>query len=623
MGLLNTIKTPADFRSFSVAELNTLAGEVRERILGVVSETGGHLASSLGTVELTLALHYSYNTPHDKIVWDVGHQCYAHKILTGRNDRFQTIRQYRGLSGFPRCLESEYDTFDVGHASTSISVAHGLVEANHLLGKNDKVVAVIGDGSMTGGLAFEGLNNAGASHKDITVILNDNKMSISPNVGAMASYLTKVISDPRYNKIKNDLWEMTGRMKNLGQGIRTVASRLEEGIKGALLPGRVFEDLGFRYFGPIDGHNIEQLLALFRNVRQNVKGPVLIHAITKKGKGYEHAENDAPKFHGVGGFEKKTGISTTKSESITWSTIFGDTITAAAEKDKTITAITAAMPTGTGLDHFATRFPERYFDVGIAEGHAITFAAGLAKSGLKPVVALYSTFLQRAYDNVIHDIALQKLPVVVGIDRGGLTPDDGPTHHGLYDIAYLRCVPNITLLAPKDGNELCDMIHASLYTIDGPAFIRYPRGNATNFDANRRATPCSLAPEILVNGQNILFIAYGEMVESALSVASKLNDTAIYPTVVNLRKIKPIDEEILVQLIKNHNMIFTFEAGTVTGGVGTAVLELINSYKLSGKETTIFGFPDLFLPHGDKQSLLNEAGLSVDQLLKRVVSTLT
>jgi 1-deoxy-D-xylulose-5-phosphate synthase len=599
-------------------ELEVLAKEVRERILSVVSETGGHLASSLGTVELTIALHYAYNTPVDKIIWDVGHQCYAHKILTGRNDQFPSIRQYGGLSGFPRSSESPYDVFDVGHASTSISVALGFVEANALLKRSDRVIAVIGDGSMTGGLAFEGLNNAGASNKDITVILNDNKMSISPNVGAMSSYLTKVISDPRYNKLKKDLWEFTGRMKNLGQGIRTVAGRLEEGIKGALLPGRVFEDLGFRYFGPIDGHNLEEMLALFKKIQQNVKGPVLIHLVTKKGKGYTHAEENSPKFHGVGIFEKETGQCAAKTDAISWSAVFGQTVTNLAESDDKIVAITAAMPTGTGLDKFAAKFPDRYFDVGIAEGHAVTFAAGLAKAGLKPVVALYSTFLQRAYDNVIHDIALQNIKIIMGIDRGGLTPDDGPTHHGLFDMAFLRCVPNLTLLSPKDGVELQDMIYTAIKTIDGPVFIRYPRGNVPCDVLKGEYKIIPLEPEVLHEGKDILFVAYGEMVDPALATASLLKLDGFDVTVLNLRVLKPLKNDKLISFLKNHSALFTFEAGVIAGGLNSSIMELLRDNGLKINTIYAFGFDDVFVPHGDKHTLLKECALTPPQMAVKV-----
>ncbi len=623
MALLDGIHSPDDFRGFTLEQLKALSAEVRERILSVVSETGGHLASSLGAVELTVALHYAYDTPYDKIIWDVGHQCYAHKILTGRNAQFPTIRQQGGLSGFPRTSESPYDVFDVGHASTSISVALGLVEARGIRKEDYDVVAVIGDGSMTGGLAFEGLNNAGVLKKNITVILNDNKMSISPNVGAIASYLTRVISDSRYNKLKGDIWEMTGKMKTLGSGIRTIASRVEDTIKGALLPGRLFADLGFRYFGPIDGHNIEEMTSLFNNIRKNIQGPVLIHVITKKGKGYKHAEKNAPKFHGIGGFEMDTGEAYKKSELPTYSSVFGNTLIRIAEQDNRIVGITAAMPTGTGLDEFGKRFPDRYFDVGIAESHAVTFAGGLAKSGMRPVVVMYSTFLQRAYDQIIHDVALQNLDVVFCIDRAGLTPDDGPTHHGAFDMAFLRLIPNVTIMAPKDENELQQMLWTALH-MKGPVFIRYPKGYALGvpMEENFKALPIG-EPEIVKQGQNILILSIGEMVGSALDVGKELEKDGLSPTIVNMRFVKPISKEKLKSLVDAYKYVFTIEAGTIIGGLGSAVLEFMDFNNIISKKVEVIGYPDAFIPHGTKTKLLEEIGLSVPQIADRIRKTLT
>jgi len=622
MKLLSQIHSPEDFRSFSPEKLKILATDVRERILSVVSETGGHLASSLGTVELTLALHYAYDTPYDKIVWDVGHQCYAHKILTGRNDQFPTIRQQNGLSGFPRSSESPYDAFDVGHASTSISVALGLVEARELRKESHSVIAVIGDGSMTGGLAYEGLNNAGALKKNITVILNDNKMSISPNVGAMSSYLTRVIADPRYNKLKSDIWEMAGRLKNVGSGIRTVASRVEESLKGLILPGRLFEDLGFRYFGPIDGHNLEEMISLFNNIKTNIQGPVLIHVITKKGKGYKHAESDAPKFHGISGFEKSTGEAIKKNPLPTFSQSFGQTLTRLAEQDSRIVGITAAMPTGTGLDIFAKQFPDRYFDVGIAEGHAVTFAAGLAKCGIKPVVALYSSFLQRAYDNLIHDVALQNLDVVFCIDRGGLTPDDGPTHHGAFDIAFLRCVPNVTLMSPKDENELQHMLYTAL-RIKGPVFIRYPRGHVLGVPMDENFKEIVLGSvEVVDNGHDVLVLALGEMVGRMQLVCEELKTKNVRPTLVNARFAKPLDGGSLKKLIEDHKHIVVVEAATIVGGYGSSILEFINQQGLEKKSVMTIGFPDSFIPHGEKELLYDDIGLSVSKIADRILKSL-
>ncbi|MFH0921059.1 MAG: 1-deoxy-D-xylulose-5-phosphate synthase, partial [Fibrobacterota bacterium] len=537
---LEKISSPADFRHFSIEKLNELSTEVRERILSVISETGGHLASSLGAVELTVALHFVYNTPHDKIIWDVGHQCYAHKILTGRNALFPTIRQHNGLSGFPRASESPYDTFDVGHASTSISVALGLVQAREINRQKFDVIAVIGDGSMTGGLAYEGLNNAGVLKKNMIVILNDNKMSISPNVGAMSSYLTKLLTDPRYNKLKADIWEVTGRFKRFGDRLRIAASRVEESLKGLLLPGRLFEDLGFRYFGPIDGHNIDEMIRTFRNIRENVQGPVLIHVITKKGKGYNPAETNSAKFHGVGAFEKETGETVKAGPVPTYSAVFGRTLVKLAEADSRVVGITAAMPTGTGMELFAQKFPGRYFDAGIAEGHAVTFAGGLAKGGLKPVVALYSTFLQRALDNIIHDVALQKLNVLFCLDRGGLTPDDGPTHHGAFDMSFLRSIPDAVIMSPKDENELQHMMYTGL-RCEGPVFIRYPRGVGTGVALDESFREIQIGSfEEIAHGKDGLILALGEMVERAQQVRDALKEKGFDIAVINARFVKPL-----------------------------------------------------------------------------------
>lgn len=619
MGMLERVQYPADLRRLPLEELPKVAAEIRERIVSVVSETGGHLASSLGVVELTLALHYVYNTPADKIVWDVGHQCYPHKILTGRNDRFQTIRQYNGLSGFPRAAESLYDVFDVGHASTSISVATGLALAREIRKENFHVVAVIGDGSMTGGLALEGLNNAGALKKNLTVILNDNKMSISPNVGALASYLSRILSDQHYNKLKKDVWDLTGRLKGVGSGIRSVVRRMDESLKHLVMPGKLFEELGFRYFGPIDGHNIAEMVGILRNIRRHVSGPVLVHVLTKKGKGYEYAENDAPRFHGVGSFEKETGEVQRKSLVPTYSSVFGKTLIRLAEQNDKVVGITAAMPTGTGMEEFANRFPERYFDVGIAEGHAVTFAGGLASAGIRPVVALYSTFLQRAYDQVIHDIALQKHNVLFCLDRGGLAPDDGPTHHGAFDLAFLRCVPEAVIMAPKDENELRHMMFTGL-KIGGPVFIRYPRGSGmgVKMDQDFMEIPVG-SVEVMAKGAKVLILALGEMVGRAAKVVERLKQAGMNPTLVNARFAKPLSSEALRPLLEAHECVVTMEAGTMVGGFGSAVSEMISGLKIGNiVKFEKIAFPDAFIQHGDKESLYAEIGLSVDQISDRI-----
>jgi len=590
---LEKITGPADFRHFSVEKLNALSAEVRERILSVISETGGHLASSLGAVELTVALHTVYNTPEDKIVWDVGHQCYAHKILTGRNEQFPTIRQYGGLSGFPRTEESPFDVFDVGHASTSISVALGLVQARELNQGKFDVIAVIGDGSMTGGLAFEGLNNAGVLKKNLTVILNDNKMSISPNVGAMSSYLTKVLSDPRYNKLKSDIWEVTGRFKHFGEKLRVA-----------------------------DGHNLEEMIRTFKNIRANISGPVLIHVITKKGKGYRPAESNSPKFHGVGSFEKKTGETLTSSPLPSYSTLFGRTLVALAERDPKIVGITAAMPTGTGLDIFAQKFPDRYFDVGIAEGHAVTFAGGLARGGLKPVVALYSTFLQRALDNIIHDVALQKLNVLFCLDRGGLTPDDGPTHHGAFDISFLRAIPGAILMSPRDENELQHMMFTGLRQ-NGPVFIRYPRGLTQGVLLDREFRELPLGGfEVIAKGKESVILALGEMVERAMRVRDEILKRGHDVGVVNMRFVKPLDYGALAGFLQPYTCLFSLEAGTIIGGLSSAIQEMLFHENIIPRAMVPFGFPDHFIPHGNKEELYDDLGLSVGKISDKIHKTL-
>jgi 1-deoxy-D-xylulose-5-phosphate synthase len=545
----------------------------------------------------------------------------SHKILTGRNNAFPSIRQHNGLSGFPRASESPYDVFDVGHASTSISVGVGLVQARELKKERFSVVSVIGDGSMTGGLAWEGLNNAGALKSNLTVVLNDNKMSISPNVGALSSYLSRILSDQRYNKLKKDVWDLTWRMKGVGSGIRSVAGRLDETLKHLLMPGKLFEDLGFRYFGPIDGHNIGAMVDIFRNIRKAVSGPVLIHVLTKKGKGYEYAEKDAPRFHGVGSFEKETGEAQKGSDRPTYSSIFGKTLVRLAGQDGRVVGITAAMPAGTGMQEFAVRFPDRYFDVGIAEAHAVTFAGGLAASGLRPVVAIYSTFLQRAYDQIIHDVALQNQPVLFCLDRGGLAPDDGPTHHGAFDLASLRCVPGAVIMAPRDENELQHMMFTGL-RLNGPVFIRYPRGCGLGvpLDEAFREIPAG-SVEIVSKGSRVLMLALGEMVDRAVKVKDKLAEKGIKPTVVNARFVKPLSPGSLVPLLTEHDYVVTLEAGTIAGGFGSAVLDLINNEKTGNISNILkIGFPDAFIQHGDKELLYQEIGLSVDQISERILA---
>jgi len=616
--LLSQVNSPEDIRFFDVPQLAQLAKELREYIISTVATTGGHLAPSLGVIELTIVLHYLFDTPHDKIVWDVGHQTYAHKIITHRRDEFQTIRQYRGLSGFPKISESEYDAFGVGHASTSISAALGMACARDLKDQNYKVLSVIGDGALTGGLAYEGLNNAGASGRDIVVILNDNSMSISPNVGAISKYLTSIISNPIYNRIKNDVWDMTGKFDNMGSLIRRLVRRIEESMKAFITPGVLFERLGFRYLGPVDGHNIAGLIHLFREVKK-FKGPILVHLLTKKGKGYEPAEKNASIFHGLGKFDRVTGTPFKKEGTPSYTQVFGKSVIKLASKNEKIVAITAAMQLGTGLAEFAELYPDRFFDVGIAEGHAVSFAAGLASQDLKPVCAVYSSFLQRAYDMVIHDVALQKLPVVFAIDRAGLVGDDGPTHHGVYDIAFLRSIPNMTIMAPKDEEELRHMLYTAVNFNEGPISIRYPRGLGQGVELSDRFEQLPIGKsEIVQRGRDIAIIALGPLLYRALDAAATLREKfGLHATVINARFVKPVDEEMLIKVAAKHGLVVTLEDGVIKGGFGSQVAEFYGD-QFRDVELKCLGIPDKFVEHGTPAILRDLCGLSSAGILKTI-----
>ncbi|MFQ6032721.1 MAG: 1-deoxy-D-xylulose-5-phosphate synthase, partial [Candidatus Zixiibacteriota bacterium] len=527
---LDQINSPDDLKKIPIENLGELAEETREKIITVVSKNGGHLAPSLGVVELTLALHYVFNSPQDKIVWDVGHQCYTHKLLTGRRNKFGSLRKYEGISGFPKNSESEHDVFDVGHASTSISAALGMVCARDQKKEKFSVVAVVGDGALTGGLSFEGLNNSGAFGKNLIVILNDNRMSISKNVGAMSKYLTDLLTDEKYNKLKAEVWELVGRFKRRDK-IRAAVAKVEESVKGFLVPGILFEKLGFRYFGPLDGHDITDLIKTLKHLK-TLNGPILLHILTKKGKGYKFAEEDAPRFHGIGAFDKVTGNSNEQVGKTTYTDVFGRTMIKLAQKDEKIVAITAAMTLGTGLVDFAKAFPERFYDVGIAEQHGATFGSGLASQGLKPIYAVYSTFLQRAFDQVIHDVALQNLPVILAIDRAGLVGEDGPTHHGAFDLSYLRQVPNWVVMAPKDGSELQNMLYAAVKWRNGPVAIRYPRGPIPD-DPKGGFTQIKMGSwERLKKGKDLAILAIGSMVYPALEASEQLGKEGINVEVV-------------------------------------------------------------------------------------------
>jgi 1-deoxy-D-xylulose-5-phosphate synthase len=616
LGLLEGIQSPADLKKVPREDLPTLADEIRHVIVDVVSQNGGHLASSLGAVELAIAIHYVFDTPEDKVIWDVGHQSYAHKLLTGRRDRFCTLRRYRGLSGFTKRSESEFDTFTTGHSSTSISAALGIVCANRLKEKTSKVIAVIGDGSMTAGLAYEALNQAGDLHKDMIVILNDNDMSIARNVGALSSLLSRTFSGQRLQTWRREFGEFLKSLPRIGDNIYHWAKRSEESFKTFITPGMLFEAFNFDYFGPINGHNLNHLISILKNIK-TLEDPVLLHVTTTKGKGYEQAEENPVYFHGVGCFDIATGNSTAPPCDLpTYTRIFGDTMVEMAERDPKIVAITAAMPEGTGLARFAQTFPERFFDVGIAEQHGVTFASGMATEGFRPVVAIYSTFLQRAYDQIIHDVCLEKLPVIFAIDRGGLVGEDGPTHHGQFDLSYLRCLPNMVVMAPKDENELRRMLATAL-SHNGPIALRYPRGQAIGvpLDETPRGIPIGEA-EILTQGDDLVILAVGRMVYLALEADKVLRSQGINSTVVNSRFIKPLDEASIISLAQRIPVILTLEDNALQGGFGSAVLELLSDNLISPIRLKRLGLPDQFIEHGGCAELYASYGLDVDGIVK-------
>lgn len=597
--ILPHINNTADVRALAERELPQLAQELREFIIHTVSRTGGHLSASLGTVELTLALHYIFDTPEDRLVWDVGHQAYAHKILTGRRERMHTLRQQGGISGFPKRSESIYDTFGVGHSSTSISAALGMAVAAERSGSNRHVVAVIGDGALSAGMAYEALNNAGDMNANLLVILNDNDMSISNNVGAMSNYLARILSGKVYTSMREGSKTVLSTIKPMWR----LARRAEEHMKGMLMPGTLFEELGFNYIGPIDGHDITSLVRTLRNMR-SLKGPRFLHVVTKKGKGYEPAEGDPCSYHGVAPFDPETGKAEAKPTGTTYTQIFGRWLVDAAEKDARICAITPAMREGSGLVAFSEKYPDRYFDVGIAEQHALTFAAGLATEGLKPVVAIYSTFLQRAYDQVIHDICLQNLPVLLAVDRAGIIGADGATHSGNFDISFLRCLPNLTIMTPADGAECRALLDTAL-SLEGPSAVRYPRSVADNAESDD-ATLEVLQPgkaEIRHHGKRIAILVFGPLLAAAIEAGKALD-----ATVVNMRFVKPLDEALIKDMAKNHELIVTIEEGAISGGAGSAVNEFIIS---SGIETQLInlGLPDEFPEQGSREQILAHYGL--------------
>lgn len=610
--ILDTIESPQDLRRLTPRELTTLASEIRSEILSVISKNGGHLAPNLGVVELTLALHLSFSSPKDRIIWDVGHQSYVHKLITGRRKEFSTIRLYKGLSGFPKRGESPHDVFETGHSSTSISAGVGMAVARDLAGEDYAVVCVIGDGAMTGGLAFEALNHAGHLGTNLIVVLNDNEMSISKNVGALAAYLGTIRSDPALRRIKDDVMSILKSIPAIGPVVADAAKRLKDSVKYLVVPGMLFEELGFKYIGPIDGHNIDALKRAFSDAKA-LGGPVLVHAVTQKGKGYKPAMENPTRFHGTGPFDLDTGEPVgPPAPAPSWTSFFSKWICEAAEREPALVAITAAMPDGTGLDRFRDRFPDRFFDVAIAEQHAVTFAAGAASQGLRPVVAVYSTFLQRAYDQIVHDVALQNLPVVLAIDRAGIVGEDGHTHQGVFDIAFLRHIPNVTVMAPKDENELrCMMAFALQHR--GPSAIRYPRGPALGVPIDPELRPVELGrAEILTTGSDVGIIALGTMVYPALWAAEILKRDGIGAAVVNARFVKPLDREAILRVARQTGRLVTVEEGVRMGGFGSAVLELLADAGLSDVPVTVLGVPDEFIEHGARETLLMNLGLSSD-----------
>ncbi|TRZ95576.1 1-deoxy-D-xylulose-5-phosphate synthase [bacterium] len=613
--LLDQVNSPQDLKRLGLDQLPGLAEEIRRKIIEVVSQTGGHVASSLGAVELIIALHYCLDTPKDKIVWDVGHQTYAHKILTGRGKSFSTLRQFQGISGFPSKNESPYDTFITGHSSTAISAALGLVCARdyQLKGEHFKVVSVIGDGSLSGGLCFEGLNNAGHLKKDILIILNTNELSIAPNVGAISTYLNKVISLPVYNRFKNSLENFIKSRIPRGSRILNMAQKFEEGLKSLFIPGMLFEELGFRYFGPLDGHDLNILIPTLKNIL-NIKGPRLLHIVTKKGKGYPQAENDPVRFHGLGPFEVVSGqaIQQAKNTLVTYTEVFGKKLVELAAKDEKIVAITAAMPEGTGLDKFRDTYPARFFDVGIAEAHAVCFAGGLACGGLKPVVAIYSTFLQRAYDQIIEDVCLQDVPVVFAVDRAGIVGEDGVTHQGLFDISFLNSIPNLVVMAPKDAGELEAMLEFALY-LDKPVAIRYPR-SVTTYSSLPQGEILFGRAELLREGDDFTLVALGSMVDPSLEAVELLAKEGLSGTLINARFAKPLDISLLKKIGSKSKFIFTAEEGILDNGFGSMVEQAIE------KPVTRIGLPCDFIPHGKRAILLEKYGLNSPGIAGKIKS---
>lgn len=610
MTLLNRIHAPEDFNRLTRDQLPNLARQIRQRIIQVVSENGGHLASSLGAVELTLAIHYVFDLPKDTLIWDVGHQAYAHKLITGRNRQFDTLRQYKGISGFSKIKENSCDGFTVGHSSTSISAGLGISCAKHLTRDDSHVISVIGDGSMTAGLAYEGLNQAGDLKRKLIVILNDNDMSISPNVGALSSYLSRTFSAKYLQTLRNQFGAFLKSLPKIGEDIYQIAKRSEESFKTFVTPGMLFEAFNFDYFGPINGHNLDHLIDILDNIKNTADSPVLLHVTTVKGKGYAPAEKNPVYFHGVGSFAVDTGKANgTHGKVPTYTQVFGDQMVKLGDTHPELVAVTAAMPEGTGLMDFCNRFPDRFFDVGIAEQHAVTFSAGLAVKGIRPVVTIYSTFLQRAYDQILHDVCIDAHPVVFALDRGGIVGEDGPTHHGLFDFAYLRPMPNMTVMAPMDENELARML-ATAVQHDGPIALRYPRGRGTGVPVAEPVKPLEIGKaKVLCDGDDLLIIAIGTGVQQAMKACEILASEGIFATVINARFVKPLDQTLLLAKAAELKRILTVEEHVLAGGFGSAVLELFMDNGLSDLHVKRIGIDDCFVEHGPQTVLKKEYGI--------------
>ena len=613
--ILDKVNTPEDLRKLTLEEKEKLAEEIRKFILETVSKTGGHLASNLGVVELTIALHSIFNTPTDKLIWDVGHQSYVHKILTGRKDKMNTLRKLDGLSGFPKISESEYDVFETGHSSTSISAALGMARARDVLKENYQVIAVIGDGALTGGMAEEALNDAGSSKSNIVVILNDNEMSISKNVGGISMFLSKLRSKKLYTASNKKIKEITLKIPYLGEKLVDLARRIKDMLKQFFLPNMYFEDIGFTYLGPVDGHNLEKLESLLQKAKE-LQGPVLVHVITKKGKGYKIAEDNPSKFHGISSFDIDTGEKVKKSEK-DYSKVFGETLVKLAEKDEKIVTITAAMKDGTGLRDFAEKYPKRFFDVGIAEQHALCMAAGMARAGLKPVVAIYSSFLQRGYDQVIHDICMQELPVVIGIDRAGIVGNDGETHQGVFDLSFLSVVPNLTVLAPKDFNEFEKMLEFSI-NYSKPIAIRYPRGGESQYKFKKCEEIQLGKSEVIKEGKDITILAIGKMVSRAMEALEELENKEIDVEVINTRFLNPLDKEKIKDSINKTKKVLVIEDNVIEGGLGTKIEELIVEENLEGVKCTKVAYPVDFIKQGSVAEIEKRYGLDKKSIAKKI-----